>query len=218
MEMNWILIFDIILIICLAAYLARAWQRGFLLQLIDLVSWAAAAVLAWWLSDVLADVMPFIQVQVSDVDMLNGFFSARISAIAWFVIILLLIRLVTWILHPFAKALAHVPLVGWFNHVLGMALGALKAFILLYVLLVILYLPLIPQGAQIVQRSLLRYVEPLYDAVFAQGAQIIDELKLAEGLQGLDERSEALKEELEEWIRDHGEEDAVSQWLESLQQ
>ena len=93
-----------------------------------------------------------------------------------------------------------------------------KAFILLYVLLVILYLPLIPQGAQIVQRSLLRYVEPLYDAVFAQGAQIIDELKLAEGLQGLDERSEALKEELEEWIRDHGEEDAVSQWLESLQQ
>ena len=43
-------------------------------------------------------------------------------------------------------------------------------------------------------------------------------LKLADELQGLDESSDALKEELEEWIRENGEEDAVSAWLESQQQ
>lgn len=218
MEMNWIPFFDVILIVCLILCLVRSWQRGFLLQLIDLLSWLVAAVLAWWLSDVMADLMPLIQVDVSDVDMLNGFFSSRISAVAWFVIILLIIRLFTWILHPFAKALNHVPVVGWFNHLLGAVLGAVKAFIVTYVLLMILYLPLIPQGAQIVQRSILRFYEPLCDAVFTQGAQLIDGLKLADALQGLDESSDALKEELEEWIRENGEEDAVSAWLESQQQ
>ena len=58
----------------------------------------------------------------------------------------------------------------------------------------------------------------LCDAVFTQGAQLIDRLKLADELQGLDESSDALKEELEEWIRENGEEDAVSAWLESQQQ
>ena len=213
MEMNWIPFFDVILIVCLLLCLVRSWQRGFLLQLVDLFSWLVAAVLAWWMSDVMADLMPLIQV-----DMLNGFFSSRISAVAWFVIILLIIRLFTWILHPFAKALNHVPVVGWFNHLLGAVLGAVKAFIVTYVLLMILYLPLIPQGAQIVQRSILRFYEPLCDAVFTQGAQLIDRLKLADELQGLDESSDALKEELEEWIRENGEEDAVSAWLESQQQ
>ena len=201
MEMNWIPFFDVILIVCLLLCLVRSWQRGFLLQLVDLFSWLVAAVLAWWMSDVMADLMPLIQVDVSDVDMLNGF-----------------IRLFTWILHPFAKALNHVPVVGWFNHLLGAVLGAVKAFIVTYVLLMILYLPLIPQGAQIVQRSILRFYEPLCDAVFTQGAQLIDRLKLADELQGLDESSDALKEELEEWIRENGEEDAVSAWLESQQQ
>ena len=218
MEMNWIPFFDVILIVCLLLCLVRSWQRGFLLQLVDLFSWLVAAVLAWWMSDVMADLMPLIQVDVSDVDMLNGFFSSRISAVAWFVIILLIIRLFTWILHPFAKTLNHVPFVGWFNHLLGAVLGAVKAFIVTYVLLMILYLPLIPQGAQIVQRSILRFYEPLCDAVFTQGAQLIDRLKLADELQGLDESSDALKEELEEWIRENGEEDAVSAWLESQQQ
>ena len=218
MEMNWIPFFDVILIVCLLLCLVRSWQRGFLLQLVDLFSWLVAAVLAWWMSDVMADLMPLIQVDVSDVDMLNGFFSSRISAVAWFVIILLIIRLFTWILLPFAKALNHVPVVGWFNHLLGAVLGAVKAFIVTYVLLMILYLPLIPQGVQIVQRSILRFYEPLCDAVFTQGAQLIDRLKLADELQGLDESSDALKEELEEWIRENGEEDAVSAWLESQQQ
>ena len=218
MEMNWIPFFDVILIVCLLLCLVRSWQRGFLLQLVDLFSWLVAAVLAWWMSDVMADLMPLIQVDVSDVDMLNGFFSSRISAVAWFVIILLIILLYTWILHTIAKALNHVPVVGWFNHLLGAVLGAVKAFIVTYVLLMILYLPLIPQGAQIVQRSILRFYEPLCDAVFTQGAQLIDGLKLADELQGLDESSDALKEELEEWIRENGEEDAVSAWLESQQQ
>lgn len=218
MEMNWIPFFDVILIVCLLLCLVRSWQRGFLMQLVDLFSWLVAAVLAWWLSDVMADLMPLIQVDVSDVDMLNGFFSSRISAVAWFVIILLIIRLFTWILHPFAKALNHVPVVGWFNHLLGAVLGAVKAFIVIYVLLMILYLPLVPQGALIVQRSILRFYEPLCDAVFTQGAQLIDGLKLADELQSLDESSDALKEELEEWIRENGEEDAVSAWLESQQQ
>ena len=88
MEMNWIPFFDVILIVCLLLCLVRSWQRGFLLQLVDLFSWLVAAVLAWWMSDVMADLMPLIQVDVSDVDMLNGFFSSRISAVAWFVIIL----------------------------------------------------------------------------------------------------------------------------------
>ena len=36
MEMNWIPFFDVILIVCLLLCLVRSWQRGFLLQLVDL--------------------------------------------------------------------------------------------------------------------------------------------------------------------------------------
>ena len=79
MEMNWIPFFDVILIVCLLLCLVRSWQRGFLLQLVDLFSWLVAAVLAWWMSDVMADLMPLIQVDVSDVDMLNGILIKRSS-------------------------------------------------------------------------------------------------------------------------------------------
>ena len=47
MEMNWIPFFDVILIVCLLLCLVRSWQRGFLLQLVDLFSWLVAAVLAY---------------------------------------------------------------------------------------------------------------------------------------------------------------------------
>ena len=43
MEMNWIPFFDVILIVCLLLCLVRSWQRGFLLQLVDLFSWLVAA-------------------------------------------------------------------------------------------------------------------------------------------------------------------------------
>ncbi|MFR9119048.1 MAG: hypothetical protein ACLVJX_09270 [Merdibacter sp.] len=47
MEQQWITIFNIIVGIGLLLYLLRCWQRGFALQLIDLVSWLAVAIACW---------------------------------------------------------------------------------------------------------------------------------------------------------------------------
>ncbi|MFR9256233.1 MAG: hypothetical protein ACLVJ6_12435 [Merdibacter sp.] len=118
-----------ILIVCLPS-LSGSWQRGFRR------SWSIcspAGHAGMVMSDVMADLMPLIQVDVSDVICSTGFSLADQ-------------RGCDPVDHPPVYLVASIcraqPCRGRrFNHLLGAVLGAVKAFIVTYVLLMILYLP-----------------------------------------------------------------------------
>lgn len=217
MEQQWITIFNIIVGIGLLLYLLRCWQRGFALQLIDLVSWLLAAAIAWLASGWLSTHVPLIHLTPSGITAVDAYISAQVSGIAWFVIVLFALRLIVTILHPFAAAINRLPLIGWLNHLAGLFLGAIKACVIGYLLLVFLHLPLFPGSAALADRSLLRYFEPLGTIALSSGGSMLERLQLVDELQEGDPLEEESLQQLQAWLYGNdGEEEAISDWLESL--
>ncbi len=123
---QWIPIVNGILLLILFIYLLRCWQRGFVIQILDLLSWLFAALIAWMLSGWLAQEIELIHLTPSKIEFIDHFISTQASTIAWFLIVLFGLRLVVIIIHPFAKAIDHLPLLGWLNHFAGIVLGMEK--------------------------------------------------------------------------------------------
>ena len=101
---QWIPIVNGILLLILFIYLLRCWQRGFVIQILDLLSWLFAALIAWMLSGWLAQEIELIHLTPSKIEFIDHFISTQASTIAWFLIVLFGLRLVVIIIHPFAKA------------------------------------------------------------------------------------------------------------------
>lgn len=215
---QWIVLFNLILVIVCIIYLIRSWQRGFVLQLIDLVSWLFSAVIAWVLCGYLSKALPILQLSLTELDGVNDFISTQASSIAWFLIIAIGLRLITVIAHPFAQALNRLPLIGGINRLAGLLLGMAKALIIGYLLLVICYLPVFDQGKVIAEHSFLKYCAPLADFALNSGGSMLQRLELIDSLQN-DTSDQDTVSRIEEWIQNENDrgEGAIFDWLESLQ-
>ena len=198
---QWIVLFNLILVIVCIIYLIRSWQRGFVLQLIDLVSWLFSAVIAWVLCGYLSKALPILQLSLTELDGVNDFISTQASSIAWFLIIAIGLRLI-----------------GGINRLAGLLLGMAKALIIGYLLLVICYLPVFDQGKVIAEHSFLKYCAPLADFALNSGGSMLQRLELIDSLQN-DTSDQDTVSRIEEWIQNEndGEEGAIFDWLESLQ-
>lgn len=217
MEQQWITVFDIALVIVLFIYLLRCYQRGFVLQLLDLVSWLLAGIIAWFASGWLSEQIELITLTPSGIAAIDHYLSTRVSTIAWFLIVLFALRLAAVIIHPFAAALNHLPLIGWLNRMAGLVLGGVKACFIGYLLLVFLHLPLFEGSAVLAEHSLLRYFENVGVIAVSSGGSMLEQLQLADRLQSDQALDEESLRQLEIWLYgSKGEEEAISGWLESL--
>ena len=217
MEQQWIILFNGILLLLLLIYLVRCWQRGFVLQLIDLISWLFAALFAWLLSGWIAEKIPLIQLQPSGIETLDQYLTIQVSTIAWFLILLFALRMIGVIIHPFAKAINHLPLIGWLNRLAGLILGMGKACIIGYFLLVFLHLPLFTGSGELAQRSFLQYLAPIGEIALNSGGSMLERLQLIERVISDEKLDDKSYQQLKAWLYGTGrEEEAVFQWMESL--
>ena len=74
-----------------------------------------------------------------------------------FVILFVLLQLAVLVIKPFTKAANHVPVVSGINRLLGAALGALQAVLLMVLAAMVCRLPFWKTGNEIASASLLRY-------------------------------------------------------------
>ncbi len=217
MEQQWITIFNGILILILLIYLIRCWQRGFVLQLIDLISWLFSALIAWLLSGWVAAEIPLIELQPSGIETVDQYLSVQANTIAWFLILMFALRMIVVIMHPFAKAINHLPLIGWLNRLAGFVLGIGKACIIGYFLLVFLHLPLFEGSGELAQRSLLQHLSPIGEIALSSGGSMLERLQLIEQVENDEKLDDQSFRQLKAWLYGTGrKEEAVFQWLESL--
>ena len=214
---QWIPIVNGILLLILFIYLLRCWQRGFVIQIMDLLSWLFAALIAWMLSGWLAQEIELIHLTPSKIEFIDHYISTQASTIAWFLIVLFGLRLVVIIIHPFAKAIDHLPLLWMAESFCRYCIGNGKSLYHWYFLLVFFICLYLREAVQLAQQSILGAAAPIGEIALNSGGSMLERLQLIEKMENNEKMDDDSLQQLKAWLYGKGgEEEAVFHWLESL--
>ena len=118
-----------------------------------------------------------------------------------FVILFVLLQLAVLVIKPFTNAANHVPVVPGINRLLGAALGALQAVLLMVLAAMVCRLPFWKTGNEIASASLLRYSDGMMDALTFYAREPLQELsRLTSALDEKQTLSTAEKENIRSWL------------------
>lgn len=201
--MSIILIVNIVIVCVLCACILGGYRDGFLLKLLSILGFFVCGFLAWWASGILGGFLhlyPQSAVPMQDTP-LEGLLYEHLNHLLLFVLLFALLQLAILILKPFTKAANHVPIVSGINRMLGAALGALQAVLLMVLAALICQLPFWKTGNEIASASLLRYGEPLLKTITFYAREPLQELsKLTSALEEKKTLSTAEKETVRDWL------------------
>lgn len=133
-------------------------KRGFLLQLANLAGMIASLIFAFMFAPVLAKQIRLFPSSLIDFgyDFLNELIYPYINQLAWFVVIVLLIKIVILILKPLIKMVQKLPVLKQCNELFGGILGGVQALLWIMVLSVALRLPFFLNGSEVVENTMIR--------------------------------------------------------------
>lgn len=149
------------LLVLLVLLMVAGFVRGFLLSLIDLVGTFVMLLIAYFVSPILATnfaIITDLQIDVG-AEALSLLITERINELFWFVVVFIIGMIVILFLKPVVKVVCSIPLIKQINQVLGLILGAVKGYILALILIFVLSTPLVTNGREVVENTVLIYLE-----------------------------------------------------------
>jgi uncharacterized membrane protein required for colicin V production len=158
---------NIVLLIVLILFALRAYYKGFLILFLETVSLFVALILAGLLAKPLALALPldFVDNVLLSIPLIGPLFSTQISTIIWFIILFIIISLILWLIRPLFHIIGKIPVLKGINRILGLGFGLIQAFILFWILSLILLTPLIKNGQDVIQNSAMKYYSDLTNIV-----------------------------------------------------
>jgi uncharacterized membrane protein required for colicin V production len=158
---------NIVLLIVLILFALRAYYKGFLILFLETVSLFVALILAGLLAKPLALALPldFVANVLLSIPLIGPLFSTQISTIIWFIILFIIISLILWLIRPLFHIIGKIPVLKGINRILGLGFGLIQAFILFWILSLILLTPLIKNGQDVIQNSAMKYYSDLTNIV-----------------------------------------------------
>ena len=159
--------------------------------------------LAWWASSYVGSFIhlyPKHALPLQDTP-LEAVLYDNLNRLLIFVILFVLLQLAVLVIKPFTKAANHVPVVSGINRLLGAALGALQAVLLMVLAAMVCRLPFWKTGNEIASASLLRYSDGMMDALTFYAREPLQELsRLTSALDEKQTLSTAEKENIRSWL------------------
>lgn len=149
------------LLVLLVLLMVAGFVRGFLLSLIDLVGTFVMLLIAYFVSPILATnfaIITDLQIDVG-AEALSLLITERINELFWFVVVFIIGMIVILFLKPVVKVVCSIPLIKQINQVLGLILGAVKGYILALILIFVLSTPLVTNGREVVENTVLIHLE-----------------------------------------------------------
>lgn len=140
-------------------------KRGFLLQLVNLIGMITSFVLAWIFAPVLADKIRLFPSSMIDFgyDFINDLIYPYVNQIAWFLIIVILIKIVIMVLKPIIKMLQKLPLLKQCNELFGGIIGGFNGLLWIMVVSMVLRLPFFTNGSQVIDETFIRIPSLIID-------------------------------------------------------
>lgn len=158
---------NVALVIIIAFFAIRAYNKGFLILLLETVSLLVALILAGLLAKPLALVFPlyFIDELLLSLPLIGTLFSVQINTFIWFIILFISISVILWLLRPVFHMVGKIPLLKGVNRILGLGFGLIQAIVLIWILSLILLTPLFKNGQEVVQSTALKYYDQVTNII-----------------------------------------------------
>lgn len=139
--------------------LYRGYKRGMLLQVVGLIGTFISLIIAWLFSDVFVNVYTFINYNKTGISKFDMFVSDNANQMIWFLIIFVVIRLLMLVLTPIASMISKIPLIKQVNSILGALFSIVIYFVYMGLLILFLTLPVITNGNEIIENTLLKPIQ-----------------------------------------------------------
>lgn len=203
MPVSLIMLVNMVILCVLCALVFGGYRDGFLLKLLSILSFFVCGFLAWWASSYVSGFIhlyPKHALPLQDTP-LEAVLYDNLNRLLIFVILFVLLQLAVLVIKPFTKAANHVPVVSGINRLLGAALGALQAVLLMVLAAMVCRLPFWKTGNEIASASLLRYSDGMMDALTFYAREPLQELsRLTSALDEKQTLSTAEKENIRSWL------------------
>lgn len=151
------LMYNGIIIVITLLFLYLAYQKGFMRQVLDLLSLIASYFISGIMCSKLAELFPLYKPD-KDLEMFSTFTNSIVNSILWFILLIIAFRIIYYILLAITKGATKIKTLSFINKFLGLGLGIVKMVLVLIVLTLFLQLPFVENGKQFIDTGVLRYV------------------------------------------------------------
>ena len=124
------------------------------------------------------------------------------NTIIFFVLIFFVLSIFGFLIKNLFKSVSKIPFLGFFNRILGIAVGFINATIITLLLSLLVSLPFINNGKQIKEESLFKYVNVITNKALVSLSDYIDIDSLSNNIEGLDINH--ARDELNKWLIEQG--------------
>ncbi len=188
---------NVVLIAIMVISLIIGFKRGFIYQLLDLLSFFIALLIAWFLAPILAEHLPFVH---ADETLLDAILQPLINILLWMVVIIIIFKVIFAFILPLFKGIKNIPVIGSVNAIGGLITGFINGFIWISILGILLMTPLVENGSLVREKTLFKPFNALSDKMVDIALNNIDSEIIEEGMNGINE----YRDVFEKWLEENG--------------
>lgn len=157
---------NIIIIAVFALFIVMGYMRGFVSQILDIVSLLASLVLAWLFAPQLASSVPIVPSTLDwfQTPLIGDGLHQIANTVVWYALVFIAVSiLMTFVVKPAAKTIHAIPIAKTINRLLGAVFGLIMPFILAMIATFVLSSPLFVNGRSVVEASFLAPITEITD-------------------------------------------------------
>ncbi len=201
------IVIDILIIGLYLFMIWRAYKHGFVFELLSFLGFVLAFFAAWFISPILAEHFPLLTPDPTTY--LSEQFIVLLAApliniLVWFVLILILIKIICALILPIFKLVSKIPVLGFVNRLAGSLFGIINATVWVLILSMFLSLPLIENGMEVRENTVIKYVGELTDQTLLFVSEHVD-LEAIEKIIGQEINDvDSARDIFEAWLAEQG--------------
>ena len=160
-DANYFILIDIAILIFLLINIIRGFKDGFLYQIVNLLGLIVAILIANFLAPVFADMFdlwPHSWYMINE-EIFNLLVYDTINNLAWFILLVIILKLIFLLFRPIAKFIGSIPLIKQVNKTLGIFSGAVLGLIWLFIFYLIMASPIIVNNREVINNTLFKYYD-----------------------------------------------------------
>ncbi|MBO7677009.1 MAG: CvpA family protein [Erysipelotrichaceae bacterium] len=203
---EYFIFINIFIIALYAVIIFFGYKKGFLYEMISLVYTALALGAAWFVAPVLASVFPIIDLSKfsnGQYQMINNMLNLNsiVNIVIYFLITFLVLKVVYVLIALLLKSMNKIPVIGDFNQVLGAAFGFVNATIIVLSLSMLCSLPIIKNGEEIKEKTILKYITTFSDKALDLVIKEVGNTNIKPDFSDFD--VDSYREDFKQWILQH---------------
>ena len=187
-----------IILICLLN-IVMGYKKGLVYQLLTLLSFVGAFLVAYLLAPIFAGHIALIPNQGTVVDMISA---QLLNYVIWLVLILVVAKIVFSIVIQVSRIVSHIPLIGFVNKVAGAAFGLVNSAIWVMIISALLMTPVFKNGLEVRENTYLKPFNEVTNQIVLKITEFVDLDSLNIDASGAD--VEAVRQNLEAWLVEQG--------------